>query len=41
MPEARRLRFYEPFRDFKHGETEAVAKMERELCELVDEIAGK
>ncbi len=35
----RRFRFYEPFRAFKHGRTEAVTKMERELCDLVDRIA--
>jgi len=33
------FRFYEPFRDFKHGKTESVAKMERELYDLLDEIA--
>jgi len=37
---ARHFRFYEPFREFKHGKTEAVAKMERELYDLVDEITG-
>jgi hypothetical protein len=37
---ARRFRFYEPFREFKHGKTEAVAKMESELYDLVDEITG-
>lgn len=37
---ARWFRFYEPFREFKHGRPEAVAKMERELYDLVDEIAG-
>jgi len=35
---ARRFRFYEPFREFKHGKTEAVTKMEGDLFELVDEI---
>ena len=38
---ARRFRFYEPFRDFKHGKTEAVTKMEAELYDLLDEIAGR
>ena len=33
------FRFYEPFRDFKHGKTEPVAKMERVLYDLLDEIA--
>jgi len=37
---ARHFRFYEPFREFKHGKTEAVIKMERELYDLVDEITG-
>ena len=37
---ARHFRFYEPFREFKHGETEAVTKMERELYDLLDEITG-
>lgn len=38
---ARRFRFYEPFREFKHGKTEAVAKMERELYDLLDQIGGQ
>ena len=38
---ARRFRFYEPFREFKHGKTEAIAKMERELYNLLDEIRGR
>jgi hypothetical protein len=37
---ARRFRFYEPFRKFKQGKIEAVAKMEQELYDLVDEITG-
>ena len=37
---ARCFRFYEPFREFKHGKSDAVATMERELYELVDEITG-
>ena len=37
---ARHFRFYEPFREFKHGRGEAVARMERELYDLVDEISG-
>ena len=37
---ARYFRFYEPFREFKHGKTEAVTKMETELFELVDETSG-
>jgi hypothetical protein len=37
---AQRFRFYEPFREFKHGNTDAVATMERKLYELVDEITG-
>jgi hypothetical protein len=37
---ARHFRFYEPFQEFKHGKTEAVAKMERELYDTVDEITG-
>ena len=37
---ARHFRFYEPFCEFKHGKTEAVAKMERELYDLLDEIIG-
>lgn len=37
---ARHFRFYEPFREFKYGETQAVAKMERELYELLDQIGG-
>ncbi|MBI5395462.1 MAG: hypothetical protein HZA91_09230 [Verrucomicrobia bacterium] len=37
---ARKFRFYEPFCEFKHGKTEAVAKMESELYGLVDEITG-
>ncbi len=36
---ARRFRFYEPFREFKHGKPEAVAKMETALFDLVDRIA--
>jgi hypothetical protein len=35
---AREFRFYEPFRQFKHGKTGAVAKMEGELFALLDEI---
>jgi hypothetical protein len=38
---ARRLRFYEPFLKFKHGKTEAVTKMERELYDLLDTIGGR
>jgi hypothetical protein len=38
---ARRFRFYEPFREFKHGKAEAVVKMERELYDLLDEIGGR
>lgn len=38
---ARRFRFYEPFRKFKHGKTEAVAKVERELYDLLDQIGGR
>jgi hypothetical protein len=34
----RRSRFYDPFREFKHGKTKAIANMERELYALVDEI---
>ena len=37
----RHFRFHEPFREFKHGKTEAVAIMERELYDLVDEITGR
>ena len=37
----RQFRFYEPFREFKHGKTEAVAKMERELYDLLDQIGGR
>jgi hypothetical protein len=36
---ARKFRFYEPFRDFKHGKTEAVLNMERELFASLDAIA--
>ena len=36
----RHFRFYESFQDFKHGKPEAVAKMERELYDMVDEITG-
>ena len=35
---ARRFRFYEPFREFKLGKSEAVTTMETQLYELVDEI---
>jgi hypothetical protein len=38
---AKTFRFYEPFRDFKHGESGTVAKMEHELFELLDEIVGR
>ena len=38
---AKTFRFYASFRDFKHGETEAVPKMEQELYELLDEIVGR
>lgn len=38
---ARKFRFYEPFREFKHGKTEAVAKMERDLYDLLDDIGGR
>lgn len=37
----RRFRFYEPFREFKHGKTEAVATMESELFDLLDQIDGR
>jgi hypothetical protein len=37
---ARRFRFHEPFREFKHGRPDAVVKMERELYDLVDKISG-
>ena len=37
---ARRFRFHEPFREYKHGKTESLARMERELFELVDEVQG-
>ncbi len=37
---ARHFRFYEPFSEFKNGKIEAVAKMERELYDLVDKITG-
>ncbi len=36
---ARRFRFYEPFREFKHGKPEAVARMERDLFDLVGKTA--
>ncbi len=35
---ARHFRFYEPFRDFKHGKTEALTKMESDFFDLVDKI---
>ena len=35
---ARQFRFYEPFRDFKHGKTESLSKMESELFTSVDAI---
>jgi hypothetical protein len=38
---ALRFRFYEPFHNYKHGKTEALNQMERELYDLVDEIIGK
>jgi hypothetical protein len=38
---AQRFRFYEPFREFKHGKTEGVAKMERELYDVLDKIGGR
>ena len=34
---ARRFRFYEPFRDFKHGKREAVQKMEDDLLAFAEE----
>jgi hypothetical protein len=34
----REFRFYEPFKDFKHGNTEALVKMEAELYKLLAEI---
>ena len=37
----RSFRFYEPFREFKHGKKEALAKMERELYDLLDERGGR
>jgi hypothetical protein len=37
---ARTFRFYEPFREFKHGKPEAVAKMESDLFEVVEQISG-
>lgn len=37
---ARRFRFYEPFREFKHGKTEAVNKMEVDLFDLVDKVTA-
>ncbi len=36
---AKTFRFYEPFRDFKHGKTESVAKMEQELYDLLTQVA--
>lgn len=33
---ARTFRFYEPFRDFKHGKSERVAKMTEELLASID-----
>jgi hypothetical protein len=35
---ARRFRFYEPFREFKHGDAAAVAKLEIELFDMLDGI---
>jgi hypothetical protein len=32
---AHRFRFYEPFREFKHGRPEAVANIENELFDLI------
>jgi hypothetical protein len=37
---ARHFRFYEPFREFKHGKAQAVTEMERELFDLLDRISG-
>ena len=37
---ARRFRFYQPFREFKQGKTEAVEKMQQELFDMVHRIAG-
>jgi hypothetical protein len=37
---ARTFRFYEPFHEFKHGNTAPVTKMERELFALLDEVKG-
>lgn len=35
---ARTFRFYEPFREFKHGKTEAVTKLEGDLFDLLDKV---
>lgn len=35
---ARHFRFYEAFKEYKHGKPEAVAKMEKDLYDMVDEI---
>ena len=35
----RSFRFYKPFRDFKHGRTEAVTKMEHDFLNLIDQTA--
>lgn len=36
---AQRFRFHEPFHEFKHGKTEAVLELERQLYAVLDEIA--
>jgi hypothetical protein len=35
---ARSFRFYQPFREFKHGKPEAVEKLKQELFEVVDTV---
>ena len=37
----RQFRFYEPFREFKHGKPEAVSRMEAELYEWVNVASGE
>ena len=37
---ARQFRFYEPFKDFKHGKPDAVHKMQTDLFALVERTSG-
>ena len=36
----RQFRFYQPFRQFKHGRTDAVTNLEHALYQYVDEVSG-